>query len=81
MVVAPSLKMIEKSLRDVLMHSECSYHVRSLCMSYVDVFEFLSFCGCVINCSHIISDILASERSLGSFNQLVGVLWRCIAFH
>lgn len=64
MVVALSLKMIENSLHDVLARGERCYRVRSLCMSYADVFELLSLCGCVINCGHIISDTLASERSL-----------------
>lgn len=81
MVVALSLKMMENSLRDVLARGECSYCARSFCRSYVDVLGFLSFCGCVINCDHIISDILTLERSLGSFNGLVAVLWRCTAFH
>lgn len=63
MGVARSLKTIENSPRDVVADGEHSYNVRSLCTSSVDVFEFLSFCGCVINCDHVISDILASEKS------------------
>jgi len=63
--------MIENSLCDALRRSERSHRVRSSCVSYADVFEFVSFCGRVIYYSHIISGILASERSHGSFNRMV----------
>lgn len=74
MVVARSLKMIENSLRDALAPGERSDPVRSLGMSHAGGFEFLLFCGCVVNCSHVLAEVPASEGSLASLSGLVAAL-------